>query len=1087
MSSLLKNTFREVKQSLGRFIAIFAIIALGAGFFVGLRICRPDFLLTFDSYVSEMNFFDYRLVSTLGLTDADVEAVRELDGITDAEGSVCADFLFNGSEGESLIMTAVSMPERINLLDITAGRAPENPDECLADPLMYGEEDIGSRIFLSSNNCEDTFDYFAYESYEIVGLAESVSFININRGSSTLGDGGIDAYIYIPREGFAVDYLTDIYVTVDGGGFVYSDEYKSSVEPYESELKSFMEDRAVIRYNDIIDEANEKLEEAKQLYEEGMSEYLPAREEYEKARADFDKKKSETMQQLSDAEAQLDEAEQLLQDPSALDEKEAELKAYKKQIEDGYSEYESGMRKLKLAYGLVNEQISYYENLIAEKQADIASEQAEIAACEAELEEAGTARSALLKAQISSCERHISVYEGEISAAQSRLAEHQQSKAEKDAEYAPYIAELEAGKAQLDSSYAEVEAGIKQLADAKAQIASGSSTIKSSRAELEKNKKAAEEGFAEGEKELNSAKNQLDSAAEELQKGAEELKKAENKVKDIDNADTYVLGRSTNIGYACFESDTMIVHSVAAVFPYFFFLISALVCLTTMTRMIEDERTQIGIFKALGYSPIAIMSKYLLYSGSATLLGSVLGIALCIFLFPAIVWYAYGTMYNFSHIMFSVNWQLVIGITVANLVVMLLVTWFCGIRELKSVPAELIRPKAPEKGKRILLERFTWLWSRLSFMQKVSARNIFRYKKRIFMMLVGIGGCTALMLTALGLNNTCSCIVEKQYDELFNYDYEVTLAYEMDNEEKADFLASTADGTADSMFLYRSGADISFGGLKKSITLTATDSDKIYELVNLIYDGERAEYPGVNETIINHNIASQLGVEIGDTVQLQNSDLDTMNVEVVGFFDNYVQNYAYVCRDTCIEQWGYAPEEKTVLVQAAEGADVSTVGAEIGRTDGVRSVQMTEDSAKIIVNMMSSVIYVIAFIVVCAGMLGFIVLFNLTNINITERIREIATLKVLGFYPREAADYVFRENMVLTGFCAAAGLGLGVVFHAFVMKMIKVDMMYLEPRISLLSFIASFVLTFVFAFGVNILMRRRIDGIDMAGALKSIE
>ena len=372
-------------------------------------------------------------------------------------------------------------------------------------------------------------------------------------------------------------------------------------------------------------------------------------------------------------------------------------------------------------------------------------------------------------------------------------------------------------------------------------------------------------------------------------------------------------------------------------------------------------------------------------------------------------------------------------------------------------------------------------------MQKVSARNVFRYKKRIFMMLLGIGGCTALVLTALGLNDTIQGVVDKQYSDIILYDYEVSLAYDMTDDEQKIFLDDCGDNVAEAMFLYRTSADVSANGSTKSVTLTASDGQGIGDFINLVNDGETVAYPKAGEAIINCNLARMMDIDIGDEIKLTNADMDILTVKVSGIFDNYVENLVFVNLDTCTQQWGGAPELKAALLKAPEGADVAACGEKISSVDGVRTMQMSISSRDRISNMMSSLLFVVAMIILCAGLLAFIVLYNLTNINISERIREIATIKVLGFYPHEAASYVFRENLVLTGMGALFGLLLGVVFHAFVMDAIKVDMMYFKPIISPLSFAFAVILTFGFALIVNAIMRRRIDNIDMAGALKSIE
>lgn len=1095
--SIIKLTKREIRSSLGRYLAIFAIIALGAGLFVGLRLSRPDFLETYNNYTNKTNFYDFRLVSTLGLTDEDIAEVKKMDGVKLAEGAVGADFLFNTADEDNLIMMAQSIPENVNQIKLKAGRMPEKANECLADPDMYSKDDIGSTIKLSKDNSEQTFDTFAYDEYTIVGLADSVLYINMERGSSTLGNGSVKGYIYIPADGFSTDYYTDIYVCVDSEGYVYSDEYEQSTKKYVDGLEKFMSERAVIRRDAIIDDAMSQLDDAKKQYEDGKAQYDAAKAEYDAGYAEYVQKKSDTEAQLEQARKEIENAESMMGNSSVIDQKQAELDAAKAELDKGQAEYERGLQqfnaKAKLAYGAVDEQIAYYENRISDKQNDIAAQNAEIESLNAQLAEAqangDSLKVRLIEWKIKTANDRISRDNADIERYNERLEVHRQKRAEVDAELEPYRKQLEDAKAQLDAGYAQIAAGQAELDAAREMISSGGAQLEAAKKQYEQGKAEAERGFAEAEKELASGKAQLDTAKAELDKGAAELDSAEKQIKNINHADTYVLDRDTNAGYVCFESDTNVVQSVASVFPVFFFLVAALVCLTTMTRMIADQRTQIGIMKALGYSSGAIIGKYMFYSGSATVLGSIFGIAAGSFAFPAIVWFGYGLIYNLSGLTFTMNWPLAAGITAANLAVTLLVTWYCCAKELKCAPADLIRPKAPEAGKRILLERIPVVWNDMSFMQKVSARNIMRYKKRIFMMLLGIGGCTALVLTALGLNDTIQNVVTRQYDDIILYDYEITMAYDMNEEEQEIFFRDAGDDIKDAVFLYRGLAEVSGSDAIKNATLTVTDGKKLCKYIDLSYDGEPIDYPGRGEAAINYNLARQLGgIEVGDEIKLTTSEKKELTVTVSALFDNYVDSFVFISPETCEEQLGEVPEYKSALANAPDGADVNRCAEALTHdVDGVRGVTLSTDIKERMSSMLDGLLVVVAAIILCAGLLAFIVLYNLTNINISERIREIATLKVLGFYPNEAAHYVFRENLILTGAGAVFGLGLGVALHAFVMNAIKVDMMYFKPHISFLSFAVSIVITFVFAVIVNAIMRRRIDNIDMAGALKSIE
>lgn len=484
-ASTVKLTIREIKSSLGRYLAIFAIIALGAGLFVGLRLCRPDFLETYDQYVHETNFYDIRLVSTLGLTDDDLAAVKQLDGVKKAEAVVGADFLFNTDSEDNLIMMAQSIPDEVNLIDLKCGRMPEKANECLADPAMYSEDDIGKTIKLSNDNSDQTFDTFAYDEYTIVGITETVLYINLERGSSTLGNGSVKGYIYIPKDGFSTDYYTDIYLCLDTQGYVYSDEYEKSVEQYVPMLEEFMQQRAEIRFDSVIDGAMSQLDDAKKQYEEGKAQYDAAKAEYDSGYAEFTEKKKATNAELEQARQQIENAESALGDSSVIDQKQAELNAAKAELDKGKAEYESGLRqfevKERLAYGTVNQQIEYYENRIADKQAQIETLNAELIDLNAQLEEANangeTLKARSLERRIRTTQARIDSANNDIAGYNERLEVHRQKKAEVDAELEPYRQQLADAKQQLDAGYAQIAAGQAELDKARKMVKDGGAQL----------------------------------------------------------------------------------------------------------------------------------------------------------------------------------------------------------------------------------------------------------------------------------------------------------------------------------------------------------------------------------------------------------------------------------------------------------------------------------------------------------------------------------------------------------------------------------------------------------------------------------
>lgn len=651
--------------------------------------------------------------------------------------------------------------------------------------------------------------------------------------------------------------------------------------------------------------------------------------------------------------------------------------------------------------------------------------------------------------------------------------------------YEQYLAQYNQAKAQADSQFetawAELEKGRKAIKDGEKEIADGRQEIKDAKADL-----------AEGRQKIADGKKEIADGKKKIADAEEELDDARDEIDDIEHPDTYVLGRDTNIGYVCFENDSSIVDGIAKVFPIFFFLVAALVVITTMTRMVDEQRTQIGVLKALGYDRNAILHKYVFYSASATLIGGFAGFIAGSYAFPWVIWYAYGMMYDFADIIFVIDWKLG-GLSILTALLCAVgSTIFSCYRELTEVPAQLIRPKTPAMGKRILLEHVGFIWKRLSFLHKVSMRNIFRYKKRFFMMVVGVCGCTALLVAAFGINDSIRNVVSDQYDKIYHVDYTVTFDKDLSADEQQEFLDENGDVISDCLFLNTLSVDAHAGSKIKSVNMIVAEEDApIEKFIDLHNDDGPIAFPGDGKCVINENLADKLELEVGDTLTVFDSDMREMNLEIAALCKNYVYNYVYLNRDSYEQQWGHMDTNSAFVLGIAgddgEIADPSADGAYLMNADNVASVTITKDYRDRISNMMKSLNYIIMLVVGCAGALAFIVLYNLTNINITERIREIATIKVLGFYPNETSAYVFRENLMLTAIAALVGLPLGKILHAFIIHQIQIDLMSFNMNIYPLSYVLSVVMTFVFAGIVNFVMYFRLEKISMTESLKSIE
>ena len=556
----------------------------------------------------------------------------------------------------------------------------------------------------------------------------------------------------------------------------------------------------------------------------------------------------------------------------------------------------------------------------------------------------------------------------------------------------------------------------------------------------------------------------------------------------MEKPDTYVLGRDTNIGYVCFESDSNIVEGIANVFPVFFFLVAALVCITTMNRMVEEQRTQIGVLKALGYGEFTIITKYMFYSGSAALAGALIGFLGGTWIFPRVIWTAYGIMYRLEPLVYVFDGTLAVISLLVALFCSVGTTWLSCRMELSEVAAQLMRPKAPKAGKRVFLERIPFIWKRLKFLKKVSVRNIFRYKKRLVMMVLGISGCTALLVTGFGIKDSIANVASQQFGEIQTYDLSISFSEEM---TKEDTTWLEEQGIMDDQYalVMEKTMDIVTDAGRKSVNLVVLkDSDSMSSYINLHRaDGEPIAFPGAGEVVLTEKIAENLKVGVGDTITLQDDKMESIVVKVSGISRNFVYNYAYIDNATYLDNMGGLPEYRTAYLNLLEEQDAHVLAAALMKGENVTGVTVNADTMERFDSMMKSLDLIVVVVILCAAGLAFIVLYNLTNINITERIREIATIKVLGFYPRETSSYVFRENTLLTAMGTVVGLVLGYFLHRFVMSQINIDMIAFDVHILPISYLYSVILTFLFAWLVNRMMSGKLEKISMTESLKSVD
>lgn len=1066
MKSMMKrNTFREIKKSFGRYFAILAIIALGVAFFSGLKITQSVMVHSADVYLKDLQFYDYRLVSTLGFTEENVEALAEKEDVRAAEGAISAEVLYKDAGENERVIKMHSITEKVNKLKLVAGEMPQSADECVVDSALFSEDAIGSKLVLSENNTADDLDKFAYKEYTITGLVQSPCYIQFERGNASIGNGRISGFAYLLKDGFAVDYDTEIYIKFDEDYDIYSDEYDSYMDAKEADWEVYTKEQAEIRYDKMVKEAQDELDEKKEELEEKRAEAETELESAKQQLTDGETEISDGKNQIASAKTELSaKASELQSGKDALSSKAAELESASQQISGQESalaakkeEYEQGLNAYLAAKQQVADKRSSLETAKAQLTEDTPGYEEMLAQIEAGLTEVAGA-----EAELNTKNAELEAAAGQLSSAESQLAAAKQ--------------QIEDGKNALAAAEAELTDGENQLAAAKEQIE-----------EKEDQLEAAETELADGLLQYQENQSKFD---EQMQDADDQIADAQSKIDEIEKPETYVLDRNTNVGYVCLKNDSGVVKGIANVFPVFFFLVAALICMTTMNRMVEEQRTQIGVLKALGFSEGKIMGKYLFYSGSAAISGTLIGYVLGIHFFPLVIITAYGIVYKMGGIYYVSDLPLaLVSLTVAVLC-SVGTTWLSCHKELKEVAADLMRPKAPKAGKRVFLEHVPFIWKRLKFLQKVSVRNIVRYKKRFFMMVIGISGCTALLVMGFGVRDSVVAVADQQYEEIQLYDIGVTLKDgKMPGEADLKALDSVLEKeNAAGMYAMEKTIDLVTDKGTKSINMVAVENpDEVGDFISLhTKKQEPIAYPKEGEAVLSKKVAETYGVKKGDTILLRDSDNNEMSLKVTGICENHIYNYVYIAAESYEKQIGDVVF-KNVYVSLPDEADIHEVSAALMKADGVTAVTVNSDMLNRISQMMSCMNYIVIVIIICAGALAFIVLYNLNNINITERVREIATIKVLGFYPKETASYVFRENMVLTAIGCGLGLILGKWFHRFVMGEIQIDMVSFNVQINAVSYLFSVLLTMGFAWIVNCMMTGKLERINMAESLKSID
>ena len=1081
-----KDFYMEIRKSLGRFLSILFIVALGVAFFSGIRASEPSMRITGDRYFDQEELMDIQALSTFGITDDDIDAIEAVEGVERVEGAYSADMLCE-TKKKQYVFHVMSLPENMNHVTVSEGRLPKKIGECLVDDDMGYK--VGDTITLKSGTDDPISDTLKQEKYKVVGIGNSPCYISFGRGSTTIGSGSVSGFLLVPAKTFALDVFTEAYVQVEGAEnlIAYTEEYDKKIETVLDRIEEITGERGRIRKQEIVDDAQAEIDDAKAELEEGK---LKAQEELDDAKAQIDDgeaKLTEAKQQIADGKSQISSAKTTLNSKDdELTEAKTKYSSGLKKWQEGTEAYEAGLAQFEAAKPEALEEIAKGEAGLEayRKQLDEAKKgaQGKLKELEGQLayimslepgpededyeelhqkwEEQYGASIEQLETGISEVNKELETLETQEQDYQSKLTALNNSKAElaaKEQQLADTKAALDSSKQQLSDAYSQIESGKGQLASGWAQIDEKEQELASGEAEIAENETTLEDAKAEYEEGKKEAE-------DEIADGEAKIADAEEELAEIEDPKWYVYDRSNLPEHDGYGENADRMRAIGKVFPVIFFLVAALISLTSMTRMVEEQRTQIGTMKALGYSKWAIVSKYLSYALLATAGGSIIGVLIGEKVLPFIIIYAYGIMYqHIPEILVPYDWAYAIEASIAAVACTMFATVFSCYRELGEQPAALMRPPAPKIGKRVLLEYVGVIWKRLNFTWKSTIRNLMRYKKRFFMTIFGIGGCMALMLVGYGIRDSVFEIADIQYTEIQTYDGNLILKENLSEDEHQELTDSLEQNQDIARFMdaYMKNLVLTKDGHERETYVMVLGQPKDSEKYVHFHDRKTKEAYELSDdgAIISEKTAKLLNAKVGDTISIKDENEGNKEIVIQNICENYMGHYLYMTPKYYEKVYGEKPEYNTVLFSVQDSytrEQMEEAGEKILARDEVLSLSYMKDIEKRLNDMLKSLNLVIIVLIVSAGMLAFVVLYNLNTINIAERKRELATLRVLGFYNPEVAAYVYRENILLTLIGTIVGAGLGKILHLFIIETVEVPAAMFGRIINLPSYIYSF-------------------------------
>ena len=1086
--TLLRNTLRSAFCAKERFISLFGIIAISTGFFAGLKVTSTDMKDSAEQYYRDTALMDLHLISNTGFCEEEISLLTERSEVRQLYSgySEIAFLPVSGSSADQIVQV-YSLPDQarkpgnqINTPVLTEGRLPERPDECLIEVKTPDCFQVGDTVKILAADPESSI--MGVTEFTAVGRADWSMYTDFQRGTTTVGNGSIDCFLLVPPDAFDSEYYTDVFLTLNDTADInsFTAAYQKTVDSASDALLNDIRTLSAPRAAQLRADAEAALSDARKELDENKKAYESGSSALEQALTSGRAALSESKALIDAAEAELESAHEIydrneaefIAQKDSFEQRERTLIAKERSANGALDKMKSQVVEIDRVMGIIS---ASRDTRMAEPFTDDIQQMIDdMSEFDSEEYDLSGSLTAYFTAPVKSDEKM--TLEETLTfflANRKVMLQNQITETERDAKEASY------GRNALEAARHEITAKEKTLAAEKSVLDAKEAEFADAKAEFDKQSAELERLDTEERDRLSTMKQQLDEGEAAYEAGVAALDSIPEQIK------WYVLDRNSNPGWSSYGEDADRVDRIARIFPAFFLLVAALVCLTTVTRMVEEQRTEIGTCKALGYSTAQVSAQFLLYTVLASVLGTAVGTAVGFQVFPRVIFICYEMMYHYPKVSCPFHWDYALGCLAAALLCTGLTALAACGSVLREAPAKLMRPKPLKKGKRILLEKWRWLWSKCSFNVKVTLRNIFRYRSRVLMTVVGVCGCTALLVTGFGLYHSIAAIVDLHYGEVFVYDLFGLYDEAPEHREALTDALDDSEAVSDYAFgMMKSGtASADAAGFEVSF-IVPEDPERFTDYVNLRDRRSHQQFVLDDESvIINEKLGRLLGIRAGGTIMLKGA---AHPVKVKALMENYVFNRVCMTPALYNELFGNY-ESNCFFANLNENADEDAAAEELLQTDALLRLDFTSRGGNNFRKLVRALGYVVVLILISSGLLAFAVLYNLANINIIERKRELATIKVLGFYDREVYSYIFRENLLSSALGMLTGLVTGIFLCKYVVRTAEVDVVMFAPDIPWYCFVLAAAVTMIFTLLVNLMLRRRLRAIDMAASMKAIE